>query len=188
MDTSHAPDDEADEVACAAVATRCPLNPLVAGETTHAEDPAHPTRAAKAVKTLRRGAIVEGYKSAKRPGGDAGVLRVATMERMHAWLMLRVRAEELRTGRGATGLIWRRYYEVARGTLTRKIFIHKFNLPSVSTPNTGYIKVEPQQSNNRNSCAPLALLLAPRVGGRERPNVHAPCWLSGKEACCYFCG
>ena len=34
------------------------MNPLVAGDTTHAEDPAHPARAAKAVKTLGRGAIV----------------------------------------------------------------------------------------------------------------------------------
>lgn len=64
------------------------MNPLVAGETTHAEDPAHPASAAKAVKTLRRGAMVEEYKSAKKPGGDAGVVGVATLRRMHTWLML----------------------------------------------------------------------------------------------------
>lgn len=157
MASSHAP-DEADEVACAAVATRCPVNPLVAGETTHAEDPAHPARAAKAVKTLRRGAMVEECRSAKRPGGDTGVVGVATLGRMHTWLMLWMRAEELRTARGAADFIWRRYYEVARQTLTRKIFIHEFNLPSVSTPNTGYIKGRTATNEQPHSCARLALL------------------------------
>lgn len=103
LGSNHAP-DEADEVACAAVATRCPVNPRPPGEETHAEDPAHPARAAKAVKTLRRGAMVEEYKIAKRPAGDAGGVGVATLGRMQTWLMLGVRAEELR-GRGAADLI-----------------------------------------------------------------------------------